>query len=699
MIVKLLAKVSPTLKSRLRGWYYRRKGEWVRRHRAYSAADLSAKLRAMGIRPGDTLLVHSAYGPLLGFEGTPGNLIEAFLEAVGPTGNLLMVSLPYTSATSDYLRRTEVFDVRKTPSRMGLVSESFRRLKGVRRSLHPTHPLLAYGPKSDWIVSGHEECRFPCGEGTPYEKLFELKGKVLFFGVTEYSFTFHHYLEDRVKNRIPFALYETEPYPIKVVDEAGNERQMRAYAFTKEAISRRRVRVLFDELDRRKRIARARIGNTDLTLLEAADSVACTDELADRGIFFYDMPEKSDSRWYRKLKDRLDEAKLRRSILPAGKAELKRDYRGLPEADPGIEKAIAGALGWLCRAQDFSASGDGGVARDYSVLKGWASSYPETTGYIIPTFLEYAKRNKLPEFRARAKRMLDWLKSVQLPGGGFQGGKIDSKPVVPVIFNTGQILLGLAAGQMEFGEYGDALRKAGNWLVETQDRDGCWRTYISPFSGPGEKTYFTHVAWGLFEAERALPGNGYGRAGLANVDWTLTQIGKDDWIDKCCLTGGPSSLTHTIGYALRGVVEAYRFSGDPRYLRAARGISDRLAAAIRADGFLPGTFLPGWVPHGEWACLTGISQIAACWLLLFRETGEAKYRDAALAANRYVRRTVSFDVPPEMAGAVKGSFPLDGGYCRFEYPNWASKFLVDALLLESALDAGMDAGASRPSRA
>ncbi len=126
-------------------------------------------------------------------------------------------------------------------------------------------------------------------------------------------------------------------------------------------------------------------------------------------------------------------------------------------------------------AQDCSASKDGGVARDYSLLRGWATSYPETTGYIVPTLLEYARRKHDDAVRERARRMLDWLVSIQLPAGGFQGGRIDSVPVVPVTFNTGQILIGLAAGQSSFGTYEEPLIRAADWLVATQDEDGCWR--------------------------------------------------------------------------------------------------------------------------------------------------------------------------------------------------------------------------------
>jgi aminoglycoside 3-N-acetyltransferase len=243
----------------------------------------------MGIVSGDALLVHSAYGRFLGFQGSPNELIDTFLEAVGTGGNLLMVSMPFTTSMSEYLKSTTVFDVRKTPSKMGLLSETFRRRPGVLRSLHPTHPVLACGPKAEWIVSGHENCSYPCAEGSPFEKLLQLNGKVLFFGVPEFNFTFHHYLEDMVKNDLPFALYEEQPHVVKVIDRLGETRSVKVYAFTKDAISRRRLHILLDELARRGQMIRTRIGNTRMVLVASADTVACTKELARRDVYFFEM--------------------------------------------------------------------------------------------------------------------------------------------------------------------------------------------------------------------------------------------------------------------------------------------------------------------------------------------------------------------------------------------------------------------------
>ncbi|HET7525673.1 MAG TPA: hypothetical protein VFK10_07005, partial [Burkholderiaceae bacterium] len=71
------------------------------------------------------------------------------------------------------------------------------------------------------------------------------------------------------------------------------------------------------------------------------------------------------------------------------------------------------------------------------------------------------------------------------------------------------------------------------------------------------------------------------------------------------------------------------------------------------------------------------------WMLLHRITGERRYAEAAFAANAFVRRTVRLDGPAAIRGAVKGSFPIDGAYGRFQYLSWAVKFLADSLMTES----------------
>ncbi|MEM7226377.1 MAG: hypothetical protein AAF495_25615 [Pseudomonadota bacterium] len=374
--------------------------------------------------------------------------------------------------------------------------------------------------------------------------------------------------------------------------------------------------------------------------------------------------------------------------LPAdAKRERERDRAGLPPSDPGIARVIEEGVRWLARAQENSASSDGGVARQFSLVKGWGTSYPETTGYIVPTMIDYAEAHGADWALASARRMLDWLVAIQLADGAFQGGRIDSKPVVPVTFNTGQILIGLAAGARIDEAYRRPMERAADWLVETLDDDGCWRHHPSPWAMPGEKVYETHVSWGLFEAARVARDKAYGEAGLANVAWALSKTRDNGWPDLCCLTDPTRPLTHTLGYFLRGVLEAYRLSEQPELLEAARTTADGLMSALEDEGRLPGRLTADWRPAVDWVCLTGSVQVAHCWLLLYGFTGDERYREAGFAANRFVRRTIRIEGEDEVRGAVKGAFPVDGAYGTYQYLNWAAKFCVDSNQLEEDIRA------------
>lgn len=369
----------------------------------------------------------------------------------------------------------------------------------------------------------------------------------------------------------------------------------------------------------------------------------------------------------------------------AARLERRRDLRGLPKTDPGIDLVLVEAVKWLRRAQDLSITRDGGVAAHYSLVTGWGPSYPETTGYIVPTLIRWAELNNDESAMDRARRMLDWLLSIQTPGGGFPEGMVGADPV-PVTFDTGQVLLGLAAGVRVFGDrYRDPMCRAADWLVSIQDADGAWRRHLSRLVSPGEKTYEMHTAWGLLEAARAANEPRWASSALRNVDWALGFQMENGWLDACCLDDYQQPLTHTLGYAFRGLVEAWRYSGANYYLVAAQRLADGLVLSLGPDGFLSGRLRPDWSPAVPWACLTGTAQIACCLFMLYDATADNSYLDAAKRATRYIRRTVAVVGNDGQRGGVKGSFPIDGEYGKWKYLNWACKFLVDALLLERTL--------------
>lgn len=374
------------------------------------------------------------------------------------------------------------------------------------------------------------------------------------------------------------------------------------------------------------------------------------------------------------------EERLRASLHPFARTLLEQDERLILGEDLGPAACIDHTINWLLRAQEHSKSADGGVARHFSLVDGWGASYPETTGYIIPTLIEEGKFSDDGRLFDSAQRMLDWLVSIQFPEGGIQGGVIGEQPRVPVTFNTGQVLIGLAAGALHFGEqrYITAMHRAASWLRDTQDADGCWRRHSTPFAKGGDKAYETHVSWGLFEAARVDPDQGYGEAGLRQITWALGCQRDNGWFENCCLSDNQRPLTHTIGYVLRGFLEAHRWRPSTPVLDACQKTAKSLIACIDENGRLPARLDSHWQPAASYVCLTGTVQIAICWMMLYEFTKDESYLSAARRATSYVRRTIVTGIHPGVDGAIRGSFPVSGDYGRYQFLNWAAKFTIDA---------------------
>lgn len=289
--MSLLARIPKPVKTRLKAGLAGARTAWVRAFQSYGPEELKQCVRSLGVGSGSTIMLHGGFGSHYGFRGSIEELTDAFIDLVGPEGTLTMVSLPYRSSSLQYLQTMKRFDVRRTPSMMGLISEYFRHRPDVLRSLHPTHPVLALGAKAQWLVAGHEDCLYPCGPGTPFEKLLQSDGRVVFFNVPFATFTFFHYLEHHVSPRVPFPLYTDAPFVVPVIDQAGQPRTVSTFVFSPDAIRRRRFQVLEDELFRRGLIARAQVGASRLLAIRLSDALACVEDMWRNQRYFYDMSE------------------------------------------------------------------------------------------------------------------------------------------------------------------------------------------------------------------------------------------------------------------------------------------------------------------------------------------------------------------------------------------------------------------------
>lgn len=356
--------------------------------------------------------------------------------------------------------------------------------------------------------------------------------------------------------------------------------------------------------------------------------------------------------------------------------------RGGVAPDPG--QGLEAAAAWLARAQD--ATGCGGVSAYYDAARrAWAAAYPETTGYIIPTFFRFAEVSGRGEYRERAIRMAAWETSIQLPDGGVRAGTLDASQVVPTIFNTGQVLFGwLSAWQAtQDGRFHDSAVRAADWLVAAQDPDGAWRRFASPFASHTLNTYNTRVAFALAKAGQVLGEPRYLDAAVRNVGWALSQMHPNGWLENNDLEDNRRPLTHTIAYATRGILEVGLIARSQSFLDAATHIARAVSRSQRRSGALPGRLDCSWRAAARWSCVTGNAQMAIIWLRLAATTRDPSWREAAVRANRFNLSVQDLAAPNDgVRGALPGSYPRSGGYMKHRYPNWAAKFCMDALMLQ-----------------
>jgi len=352
-----------------------------------------------------------------------------------------------------------------------------------------------------------------------------------------------------------------------------------------------------------------------------------------------------------------------------------------------LDRHIHGAVNWLLWA--FEQSKDNGVPHCFDVkINGWLPSYPETTGYIIPTLYDYAKLYQNEDASKAALKMSQWESEVQLADGGVRAGHMEAEIIKPTIFNTGQVLFGWARCYQEDGDQQakKSLIAASDWLVSAMDDDGAWRRYPSPFAPGDIKTYNVRCAFGLVWSHKTLGDDKYLEAAVKNVDWVKSNALSNGWLPNNCLTKNPQALTHTIAYSMRGILEVGDYIKNESYMELALKMADSMLKLQNEDGSFPGRVKKNWTSEHQWSCITGNSQLALNFLRFYEITKNQKWFDAASKANRFNMSIQDLETSDRnIKGALKGSYPINEEYMRYRYPNWATKFFLDALIKEKAL--------------
>lgn len=158
-------------------------------------SQLALQWNKSGIKKKDTALIHSSLSGFLksykskGIELTPEDILDSFVESVGDEGTLIFPTYNFDFA------KGKVFDIRKSKSETGILTEFARLHPNAVRTGHPLFSFAVIGRHKDKFEGLYNYSAF--GEDSPFAKLMELDGKIAALDIAgEYCMTFYHYVEE-----------------------------------------------------------------------------------------------------------------------------------------------------------------------------------------------------------------------------------------------------------------------------------------------------------------------------------------------------------------------------------------------------------------------------------------------------------------------------------------------------------------------
>jgi aminoglycoside 3-N-acetyltransferase len=176
-----------------------------------SLEDLINGFQSLGLESGDTLLVHSSYKSFGGVEGGPQTVINALLQVLGDEGTLIMPNFNF-----DFCKG-KPWDVRKTPSHMGVITNMVRERPNAKRVFHPIYSFAIVGQHADFLTREHYKSSY--GANSVFGKLRQLDGKIMVVGLSyTNSMTFFHHVEEM--EGVDYRYIKS--FTGEVTDERGN---------------------------------------------------------------------------------------------------------------------------------------------------------------------------------------------------------------------------------------------------------------------------------------------------------------------------------------------------------------------------------------------------------------------------------------------------------------------------------------------
>jgi aminoglycoside 3-N-acetyltransferase len=186
--------------------------------------------RDLRLTPGDTVYVHSSVDQL-NLEFPFYRILSLIQEVIGSQGTVLFPTYPNHQISSyEYLKQGKIFDVKRTPSYTGILTEFARRQRASVRSLHPTKSVCAIGKYANELTGTHQLSPYPYDTCSPYFKLVDYRAKIIGLGVWTQYLSFVYCVDDALKEKFPVRVYHPEVFKAQCRNYKGELETVETFA-------------------------------------------------------------------------------------------------------------------------------------------------------------------------------------------------------------------------------------------------------------------------------------------------------------------------------------------------------------------------------------------------------------------------------------------------------------------------------------
>lgn len=342
-------------------------------------------------------------------------------------------------------------------------------------------------------------------------------------------------------------------------------------------------------------------------------------------------------------------------------------------------------LSWL--KHSFDACDKRGSAAYYSQLRcpirGWSAAYPETTGYIIETLLDYYNIFHKEWMLDYALAGVDWLCEIQKGNGAMPGGIGEYGE--SSIFNTGMILFGWCRAYEHTNnpKYLACAKKAVDWLIDSLESDGSWK--LGAYITGHIPSYYTRVIWAILEVNKHLKSTDIQSLMQKALEYYKIKRNPNGSVTDWAFDKEKPAFTHTIAYTMRGFLESSILLNDTESLLIAKNMAFNLIEDYQKHGKLAGAYDLDWKGDFSFVCITGNAQLALNLARLYQISQTEIYKTYAILFFESIANAPSTLPFRGVKGSIAGSSPYWGKYQPLQKVNWAAKFWLDALLITSKM--------------